>query len=40
MILAALEGDPEHDFRLRQKINTARLEHLDRAAAARDPSAG
>lgn len=40
LILGALEGDPEHDFRLRQKINTARLEHLDRVAAARDSSAG
>jgi len=40
LILGALEGDAEHDFRLRQKINTARLEHLDRAAAPRDSSAG
>jgi len=28
-ILQALEGDEEHDFRLREKINLARLERLD-----------
>lgn len=40
LILDALEGDEEHDFGLRQKINTARLEHLDRVAASSEASAG
>jgi hypothetical protein len=30
LILNALAGDDEHDFRLREKINLARLEFLDR----------
>lgn len=29
-ILDALSGDTEHDFRLREKINLARVQHLDR----------
>ena len=33
LILNALEGDEEHDFNLRQKINAALLEYLDRDAA-------
>lgn len=33
LILDALAGDDEHDFRLREKINLARLECLDREDA-------
>ncbi len=29
MILQELEGDQEHDFRLKEKINLAILEQLD-----------
>jgi hypothetical protein len=33
LILDALDGDEEHDFGLRQKVNLARLKHLDRESA-------
>jgi hypothetical protein len=36
-ILKALDGDTEHNFRLTEKINQARLHHLDLALAGNDP---
>jgi len=38
LILDALAGDEEHDFRLREKINLARLEFLDHGGRRAEPS--
>ena len=38
LILDALAADEEHDFRLREKLNLAKLEVLDRRRAASEPS--
>jgi hypothetical protein len=35
---AALAGDEEHDFRLREKINLARIEFLDHGGRLAEPS--